>query len=139
MNNTPCHIICLRRQSKKKSNIFVWRLYIFVCIGDIFLQQEAFFRDDPYIPSELKKTIFRQNFLNKRYKLLLPPFQIISHFCFCRYIVFAIYLDIMFISKHIANKNYKFRKAKMSYNLERGSIFLAGVFFLILAHGVTLN
>ena len=86
------------RQSKKKTNIFVCRLYLCLRVRGYFLQQGAFLRDDPYKASELKKYyILRQNYLNKRYKLLLPPFQIIRRFGFSTYIIFAMYLDIVYI------------------------------------------
>ena len=83
-----------------------------------FLQQGAFLRDDSYKASELKNYyILRQNYLNKRYKLLLPPFQIIRHFGFSRCIAFAMHLDIRYVLIH--NKSCLSRKAKTTYKLQR--------------------
>ena len=47
---------------------------------------------------------------------VLPPFQIIRHFDFSRYIVFAMHLDIHYVK--IRSKINVSRKAKTSYNLE---------------------
>ena len=47
--------------------------------------------------------------------IILPPFQIIRHFGYYRYIAFTIYLDI--VCTYVHSKSYVSRKAKMSYNL----------------------
>jgi len=55
-------------------------------------------------------------------------FQILYRFSFSRYIVFAMYLDIVYIFFernldivyiNVHNKKYGSRKVKMTYNLER--------------------
>ena len=67
-------------------------------------------------------------YVNIQEKYVLPLFQIIDYFSFSRYIVFAMYLDIVYIFFernldivyiNVHNKKYGSRKVKMTYNLER--------------------
>jgi hypothetical protein len=53
------------------------------------------------------------------YNILLILFQIVGCFGKSRYIIFAMYLDIMFISVH--SKIYISRFAKITYILKQGS------------------
>lgn len=48
---------------------------------------------------------------------LFPPFQIVRHFDFSRYIVFAMHLDIHHV--YIRSNSNVSRKARASNNLER--------------------
>jgi hypothetical protein len=49
--------------------------------------------------------------------MILPPFQIIRHFDFYKYIAFAMHLHVYYV--YIHNKSNVSIKDKASYNLEQ--------------------
>jgi len=64
------------------------------------------------------KLLFMEGMLGSLYLLLLlPPFQNVGRFDFFRFIYFAMYLDIYYIS--VLSKHYEFRKVKTTNILER--------------------